>query len=596
METDILIVLIILAATVLMLIFEVVRIDIVAILCMLSLGWTGLLEPAETLSGFSSNAVIAMLAVMIMGNGIAKTGTMDRFSHYMMKKAGSSRPKLVGFLSLSVGLMSGFMQNIGAAALFLPGILNISRRGKIRASALIMPIGFAAILGGTITMVGSGPLILINDLLRSASLEPFGLFSVTPAGLALLLSGIVYFLIFGKYVLPGSGDEYKIISEQEKMIKALNLPHKILHYRIPEGSPLIGNTPEKLGLWETHKINILGILRGKDIEYAPWRGTRFEAGQELAILGEPETIRNFTGGFGLILQDHTDKFDKLYDPGRSGFAEVIVPPRSDIVNQSIRKYSLRKRFAVEPVMLFSKGEEIRGDFSDHTIIPGDTIVVYGLWDKINEMKSGLDFVVATPFKTETKNEAKALPALLCFIFAIALTFAGMPISISFLTGAAAMVLTRVITIQEAYQSVEWKVVFLLAGLIPLGIAMQKTGTATFLAEQVMELVMGKHVIFLVLATGVLATLFSLFMSNVGAIVVLAPLVMSIGELGGIDPRPLVLMAAVCAANSFILPTHQVNALLMSSGGYRNRDYFRAGGGMTLVFLTVVVTVFYFFYI
>lgn len=596
MESDIIIVLVILAATVLMLILEVVRIDVVAILCLLSLAWTGLLEPAEALSGFSSNAVIAMMAVMIMGRGISKAGIMDRFSRFLIRKAGNSRQKLMGLVSFSVGIMSGFIQNIGAAALFLPGILNISRRKKIPVSTLIMPLGFAAILGGTLTMVGSGPLILINDLLRNASLEPFRLFSVTPVGLTLLLSGIAYFLVLGKYILPGSKEYPSVKGYQDKMIETLHLPHRILHYRIPEGSPLIGNTPEKLGIWQTHRINILGISRGREIEYAPWRNTRFEAGQELAILGETETILNFTKGFGLVLQGETAMSDKLSDPGLSGFAEIVVPPRSELVNQTIRKFSLRKRYAVEPVMLFSKGKEIRGDFSDHVISTGDTILVYGLWEKIKEMKGGLDFVVATPFTAEEKSEEKAIPALICFLFAIALTFAGLPISIAFLTGAAAMLLTRVITIQEAYSSVEWKVVFLLAGLIPLGIAMQKTGAANFLAGEVLDLVTGKHIIFLILTTAVMATLFSLVMSNVGAIVVLAPLVMSIGELGGTDPRPLVLMAAVCAANSFVLPTHQVNAMLMSPGGYRNRDYFRVGGGMTLIFITVVVLIFYFFFI
>jgi len=173
---------------------------------------------------------------------------------------------------------------------------------------------------------------------------------------------------------------------------------------------------------------------------------------------------------------------------------------------------------------------------------------------------------------------------------------GAPISLAFFTGAIAMVLTRVLTIQEAYQAIEWKVVFLLAGLIPLGVAMQKTGTAAFLAENVMSLVQGGHPALILLTVAVLSTLFSLFMSNVGAIVVLAPLVMSMAQIGGLDPRPLALMAAVCAANSFILPTHQVNALLMSSGGYRNADYFKAGGGMTVLFLVVVVPVFYFFYL
>jgi di/tricarboxylate transporter len=596
MDTGILTLLIILVATVLMLIMELVRIDVVALLCMLSLAWTGLLDPAEALSGFSSNAVIAMMAVMIMGRGIAKTGIMDRFSNSVIKKAGSSRPKLTGFISLSAGLLSGFIQNIGAAALFLPGILNISRRSRISPSKLIMPVGFAAILGGTISMVGSGPLILINDLLRNASLEPFGLFSVTPVGLTLLIAGIAYFLVFGKYILPDSRIRDNIISDQEKMIEALHLPHKIMQYRIPEGSPLAGKTAEQSELWRTYQINILGISRGKEVEYAPWRETKFEAGQEMVILGNEGAITDFVTRFGLSRLGQPDKFNKLHDPERSGFAEIIIPPRSEMAGQTIRKYSLRKRYGVEPVMLFSKGEKIRGDFSDHEVFAGDTIIVYGLWEKINEMKSGLDFVIATPIRAEEKKESKTSVAVSCFLFAIILTFAGFPIPIAFLTGAIAMILLRVLTIQEAYQSIEWKVVFLLAGLIPLGIAMQKTGAALFIAEKVLGLVLGRHEIFIVLSIGILSTLFSLFMSNVGAIVVLAPLVISIGELGDLDPRPLALMAAVCAANSFILPTHQVNALLMSSGGYRNKDYIKAGGGMTLLFLIIVVLVFYLFYI
>jgi len=596
MDPTIITVLAILFATVIMLVFEVARIDIVAIVCMLALGWTGVLTPQETLSGLSSNAVSAMMAVMILGQGIAKTGIMDHFSRAVLKKAGTNRKRVIGLTSLSVGMLSGLIQNIGAAALFLPGILDISRRGKIPASALIMPIGFAAILGGTLSMVGSGPLILINDLLRNAGLEPYGLFSVTPVGLLLLLCGIGYFFLFGKLVLPYLEASGKIVSEQEKLIDALRLPHNIRHYIIPKNSPLIGKTTEQSGVWNRFSLNVLGISRGRDVEYAPWRETKFQAGQELALLGNEENMQKFSSAFGLELGERPGRFSSLTDPDKSGFAEVIIPPRSDMITQTIRKYSLRKRYAVEPVMLFSKGKEIRGDFSDHEIVTGDTIIVYGLWDEINDLKSSANFVVATPFAIEKKDQSKTWVAVLCFVTAIGLALAGFPISMAFFTGAIAMVLTRVLDIQEAYRSIEWKVVFLLAGLIPLGVAMQKTGTAAFLAEQMMTLVQGKHPIFLVLTVAVLSTLFSLFMSNVGATVVLAPLVMSMAQLGGFDPRPLALMAAVCAANSFVLPTHQVNALLMSSGGYRTADYIRAGGGMTLLFIGIVVTLFYLLYL
>lgn len=596
MDPAILTVLVILIATVVMLVFEFVRIDVAALLCMLALGWTRVLTPHEALSGFSSNAVIAMMAVMVLGQGIAKTGLMDRFSRAVLKKVGTNRRRVIGLMSLSVGVLSGFIQNIGAAALFLPGILNISRRGKIPASALIMPIGFAAILGGTLSMVGSGPLILINDLLRNAALEPYGLFSVTPVGMLLLLAGIGFFFLFGKFVLPGSTAPGQSISEQEKLIAALHLPHHIWHYTVPQNSLLIGKTTEQSGIWQKFNLHVLGICRGKEVEYAPWRETKFEAGQMLALLGKEEDAKKFAAAYNLTQQGQTPRFASLTDPEKSGFAEVIIPPRSEMVGQTIRQFSLRKRYAVEPVLMFSKGEEIWGDFSDHQILPGDTIIVHGLWEKISDLKASSDFVVATPFVVEKKVYSKAGIASLCFLGAIVLALAGAPISMAFFTGAMAMVLTRVLTIQEVYQAIEWKVVFLLAGLIPLGVAMQKTGTAAFLAERVMSLVQGSHPIFILLTVAVLSTLFSLFMSNVGAIVVLAPLVMSMAQIGGLDPRPLALTAAVCAANSFILPTHQVNALLMSSGGYRNADYFRAGGGVTLIFIVVVVMVFYFFYL
>ena len=459
-----------------------------------------------------------------------------------------------------------------------------------------MPIGFAAILGGTLSMVGSGPLILINDLLRNAALEPYRLFSVTPVGLLLLLFGIGFFFLFGKFVLPYSETSGKIVSEQEKLINALHLPYNIRHYIISPNNPLIGKTTEQSGVWAKFNLNIIGISRGRDVEYAPWRETKFEAGQELALLGNEENVKKFASEFNLELKERHGRFASLTDPEKSGFAEVIIPPRSEMIGQTIRKYSLRKRHAVEPVMLFSKGEEIRGDFSDHEVVSGDTIIVYGLWEKINDLKSSANFVVATPFSIEKKDQSKTWVAVLCFVAAIGLALAGFSISMAFFTGAIAMVLTRVLDIQEAYHSIEWKVVFLLAGLIPLGVAMQKTGTAAFLAEQMMTLVQGKHPVFLVLTVAVLSTLFSLSMSNVGAIVVLAPLVMSMAQIGGFDPRPLALMAAVCAANSFVLPTHQVNALLMSSGGYRNADYVKAGGGMTLLFIGIVVTVFYLFYL
>jgi len=596
MDPEIIIVLSILVIVAVLLIVDKLRIDVVAILCMLALAWTGVLEPLEALSGFSSNAVITMIAVMIMGRGIARTGVMAGFSRLALKYTGNSQRRIVAVVSSAVGLMSGFIQNIGSAVLFLPSILNISRRKKIPASSLIMPIGFAILLSGPLTMIGSGPLMLVNDFLIGSSLEPYRLFAVTPVGLALLFSCVVFFFFLGKFVLPRykSSEDRDLL--QVKLAEDWDLSSNIWHYRINVNSPIIGKSLEETGIWDKYSLNILAITGDKFLEYAPWRETKFEANQIVALLGREDNVRNFASAYDLIPTKKPKNLELLDDTTSAGFAEVVVPPRSGIAGQTIKKFGLRRRYGVEPVLLYHKGEKVRGDFSDVEIAPGDIFIVHGLWDKMAEMKKGYDFVVVTPIEADEKDTSKAWIASFCFIVSIGLALAGFSIPISFMSGAIIMILTGVLRIDEAYHAIDWKVVFFLAGLIPLGLAMQKTGTASFLAGHLISLVQGNHTLFILLAISGITTLFSVFMSNVGAAVILFPMVISIANTVGMDPRPLALLVAVSTANSFILPTHQVNVLLKTPGGYRNKDYLKAGSGLTVVFLLVVVSIFYFFYL
>jgi di/tricarboxylate transporter len=596
MSSDIIIVLSILVIVATLLIMDRLRIDIVALICMLALAWTGILKPLEALSGYASNAVITMIAVMIMGRGIARTGLMEGFSRLVSKYTGSSQRRIVAMVSTATGLLSGFIQNIGAAVLFLPAIINISRRKKIPASSLIMPIGFAILLSGPLTMIGSGPLMLVNDFLIGSSLEPYRLFAVTPVGLALLFSCVAFFFLVGKFVLPRfkSSEDSDLL--QKRLAENWRLSSNIWHYSVAANSPIIGKTLEETGIWDKFNLNILAIAREKSLEYAPWRETRFEANQVLALLGDENDVRKFASTYSLLPVKKAGRFELLDDSGSAGFAEMVVAPRSVIAGQTLKKFSFRRRYGVEPVLLYHKGEKVRGDFSDIEITQGDILVVHGLWEKIADMKKGFDFVVVTPVEANEKDSSKAWVALFCFVLSIGLSVAGFSIPISFMSGALIMVLTGVLRIDEAYHAVDWKVVFFLAGLIPLGLAMQKTGAANYLADNIMSQVHGSHIFILLLAISGISTLFSVFMSNVGAAVILFPMVISIANTAGMDPRPLALLVAVSTANSFILPTHQVNALLKTPGGYRNIDYLRAGSGLTVVFLLIVVTIFYFFYL
>jgi di/tricarboxylate transporter len=587
MTTEIILTFAVLGVTVFLFVSEWLRVDVVALCVMMALPWLGLVEPHEALAGLSSNAVFAIIGVMILGHGMDRSGIMGKVTRPILRLAGSSERRLTSLVSAAVGGISAFMQNIGAAALFLPALLRIAKRTGLPESRLLMPVAFAAILGGTLTMVASGPLIILNDLLRQGGQDSFGLFAVTPVGLTLLIAGILYFLILGRVVLPGRKGQEDEKSPQQELVDTWNLASRVTTATVADQSALIGKTVEEVGLWATYGVNLLLLKEGDDVQPAPWRQTRFAAGQELALLGGSDQVARFVADHGLESDSETPEWleDAL---STGGFAELVVLPRAPIAGKSIREFGLRKTYSVEPIVLLAGAERQPADFSDKPLSVGDVLVVAGTWEHLRQISQDPSFAVLTPVESDESDPSKGVAAALCFAGAIGLAIAGFPLSISLMSGAVMMVLLRVLPIDAAYRAVDWRTVFLLAGLIPLGTAMDKSGAAAFVANGLTSLLAGSPTLVLMLAVAVLATLFSLFMSNVAATVILAPLVLILGAEVGVDGRALALLVAVCASNSFVLPTHQVNALFMSPGGYRNADYIRAGGIMSLLFLVLAV--------
>ena len=577
-----------LGLTVVLFVTELFRVDVTAIIVMLLLPWLGLVEPMEAFSGFASNAVIAMIAVMILGYGIDASGAMKKVAAPITRIASGSESKLMGMVSAAVGLTSAFMQNIGATVLFLPAVRRIARHSGFNLKRLLMPLGFAAILGGTLTMVASGPMIILNDLLRQRGQDTFGLFTVTPVGLVLLAAGIGYFLLAGRRLLPKT----EHMDSEEDLAEEWDIPASVRIVDIPEGSPLVGRTVEEADLWEHRGLHLLAQSRRGDVLFAPWRETVFNAGDRYALIGESGPLQDFIRENSLEVESGSCALRKKLESEDAGFAEVVVSPRSDAVGRSIREIHVRRRFGVEPLIIGSAGSSFRGDISDRPLRGGDTLVVHGPFSSISTMGRSGDFILTSKVPETRSLPDRPLIAVAMFVLGITLAILGFRLSLSLMTAATGMVLLKVVTIDEAYRAVEWRTVFLLAGLLPLGIAMERSGAASYLASAAVSLVSGAHPLLLMTAIAVLATLFTLFMSNVAATVLLAPLAMLMASDWGIDPRALAILVAVCASNSFVLPTHQVNALLMAPGGYSNSDYMRAGGGMTLLFIVVAVPLVY----
>jgi di/tricarboxylate transporter len=605
----------ILLFTIYLFVFEVVPVDVAAVSVMVLLGLSSLLAPWMGLEqglvdthhlfdGFSSNAVMSIIAVMIIGAGLDKTGVMSKVATFILKVGGTTEARTIPIISGTVGIISSFMQNVGAAALFLPVVSRISARSGLPMSRLLMPMGFTAILGGTVTMVGSSPLILLNDLILTSNkalpadqhMDTWSLFSVTPVGLALVAAGIIYFVLAGRYVLPVTEDKgvAAAADAMEYFRNVYGVDYALFEVVIPEGSSLVDKTLEEVE--RPYRIRVIaGKRSGEESRVGPGtlaRDTGLRAGMVLGIIADPVNLNNFVAAFGLKKRARLRSFAEALSPAKAGIAEVVIPPGSQLIGKSARDLYMRKTYGLAMVSLHRGGETLReGDnIREMPLQAGDTLVVHTTWDALARLERDRNFVVVTTeYPHEELRAHKVGWAGLFFTIALGLVlFTDLRLSVALLTGAMGMVLSGVLTIEEAYESVSWKTVFLLASLIPLGLAVETTGTAKWIAEQVLSVVGHAPVWVIQAAVAMLATFFTLVMSNVGATVLLVPLAVNIAIGVGANPAVFALTVAIATSNSFIIPTHQVNALIMGPGGYRVPDFMRAGGVMTVLFLVVML--------
>ncbi len=603
--------------TIFLFVTEVVGVDVAAVTVMVLLGLTSLLAPwmglehglvpvEHLFDGFSSNAVISIIAVMIVGAGLDKTGMMSKVAGFIMRIGGTTESRIIPLVSGTVGGISSFMQNVGAAALFLPVVSRISARTGLPLSRLLMPMGFCALLGGTITMVGSSPLILLNDLILTSNktlpegvpaMATFKLFDVTPIGLALLTTGIVYFVLAGRFVLPSRGND-KLEGSDAKTYFAETYGTAgldVREVRVSQGSPLIGIGVDEME--KTWKVRVVAIEKGDGLRFGADgvdRTLGITAGTTLALLGSEDDVRTFVETNRIEAKPDLDLFAEAMAHTKAGIAEIVIPPGSSLIGKTARDVWMRKTYGLSLLAIHRGGTQITfhdGGVRNTPFTAGDALVVHTTWADLARLEKDRNFVVVTTeYPHEELRPHKVPAALAIFIVTLALIlFTDLRLSIALFAGAMGMILTRVLSIEEAYAAVSWKSVFLLASLIPLGLAVESSGTAAWIAQQTLAALGDVPIWVIQAALAGLATFFTLVMSNVGATVLLVPLAVNMALGSGADPALFALTVAIATSNSFFLPTHQVNALIMGPGGYRVVDFMRAGGIMSILFLVVALT-------
>jgi len=582
---------------------ELLRVDVAALLIMTLLGLLIFVPGLENLlttdvlfSGFSSNAVISIIGVMILGGGLDKTGAMERVAWAILRYGGKTEKQIVMLISSTAAVVSSFMQNIGAAALFLPVVSRISSRTRLPMSRLVMPMGFCAILGGTLTMVASSPLIMLNDLIGNANrnldadqaMQPFDLFSVTPVGVALVVCGLIFFLLFGKSILPeGSIDSLARGTGTVRYMRRLHGVHAaVREVEVPEGSILVGMDIASVQL--EYNIRIVASRYAGKVLVSPPVEAPIAAPATLAIIAQPDKLKELVAAAGLTLRPKLLEFRHLLARSIAGIAEILVPPDSHIIGQHAKEMHFRMTYGLSLLSIVRAGEAITNKVATVPFQSGDMLICHTRWEYLTRLEKDRDFVVVTTdYPREQQKPYKLALALAFFALAIGMIiFTNIILPVSLLTGAVCMIIFGVLSMDEAYKAVSWKTVFLLAGLLPLGMAVESSGTADYVVRHFLARIGDVPAWVLQTLVAILASGFSLIMSNVGATVLLVPFAINLALVAGADPSMFAITVAISTSNSFLIPTHQVNALIMGPGDYRVADFLRAGGVMTVLFLVV----------
>lgn len=585
--------------TMVMFLFERVRADIVALVVLVLLGLAGLVEPEALFNGFSSNAVIAIIATMILGAGLDRTGALNRLAGWLLRRSHGDEKRLLLLTSGVAGLNSSFMQNPSVMALYMPVAARLSSRTGLSLPRLLLPIAAAIIMGSALTMVGNSPLILLNDLLvaansnlpsGAATIEPLKMFAPLPIGIALLLASLAYFHWHGTRRLPE--DEGKGATPgrtQSYFEQAYGIEGDVYELSVTADSPLVGMT-----LGEAEALRgaplMLALKTGEESRLAPPADSRLWVGSVLGVMGPRQQVVDFAQAQYLRLSSRLRNFADLFNPARAGISEAVVPATSRYIGRTAGELQLRRKAGLSLLAINRDKDVMRENVRDVPLRAGDMLVFHSIWSDLVQVGDARDLVVVTDFPKAKQRPHKLRIALVIFTISMLLALSSrLPVSIALMTGVAGMLLAGVLDVDEAYAAINWKTVFLMACLIPLGWAMDSSGAAAWIAGHTIEqLPEGTPPWLVQIMVALTTTAFSLVISHVGATIVMVPLAINLALAAGGDPTAFALVVALSASNNFMTASNPVISMITAPAGYTGQQLWRIGGPLSLAYAVLTV--------
>ncbi|MCR6662927.1 MAG: SLC13 family permease [Luteimonas sp.] len=603
LTTDMKIVLGLVFLTMVLFVFQRVRADLVALVVLVMLGLTGLVQPEDVFNGFSSNAVISVIATMILGMGLDRTGALNRLAAWLLRRAHGMEQRLLLLTSAVAGVNSSVMQNPSVMALYMPVVSRLSSRTGIPLSRMLLPVAIAIVMGGTLTMVGNSPLILLNDLLvaananlpsGAATLEPLNMFAPLPIGLALLFAGLAYFHFRGNRQLRGDGggdgDSNVTPARTESYFaRTYGIDGDVHELIVTADSPLVGMT-----FGEAEAIHnaplLLALQTGNDARLAPPADARIWVGSVLGAMGPRQQVLDFSQNQFLRMNSRLRNFADLFNPSRAGISEAVVPPTSKFIGKTAAQLQLRKQHGVSLLAVNRDKTVIREDVRDVALRAGDMLVLHSIWTDLTLAASKRDIVVVTDYPKGEQRPHKFKIAMTIFAVTMLIALSGrVPTSVALMTGVAGMLVFGVLKMDEAYGAISWKTVFLMACLIPLGWAMDSSGAAAWVAGHTVErLPTGLPIWLIEFAVALLTAAFSMVISHVGATIVVVPLAINLALAAGGNPTAFALIVALSASNNFVTQSNPVMSMIAGPGGYRPRELWKIGIPLSLVYTAIVV--------
>jgi len=578
-----------------------VRMDAIALLVVVAFVLSGTLTLSEAFSGFSDPNVILIAALFIIGDGLVRTGVATKMGSWLVSAAGSSETKMLILLMLTVAGLGAFMSSTGVVAIFIPVVLSVSMRMKISPARLMMPLSFAGLISGMMTLVATPPNLVINSELLREGLEGFNFFSVTPIGLVVLVLGVVY-MLFARFALNGQSKEDGKAGWKRRtfrdLIKEYRLTGRARRLAIRAGSPMVGRRLDDLKLRERYGANVIGLERWRKFRRVIVNVTgvtEFRARDVLLIdmSASDVDLREFCTQ--QMLEPMVLRGDYFSDQALDvGMAEVSMIPDSELIGQTLREIGFRTRYGLNIVGLKRNGEALEGVLVDESLQLGDILLVVGDWKLISQLnQKSRDFLVLNlPVEEGEASPAhsQAPHAIFCLALMVALMLTDeIPNPIAAIIACLLMGKFRCIDMESAYKAIHWPSIILIVGMMPFALALQKTGGVDLIVSGLMSFGGGYGPYIMLVCLFVMCAAIGLFISNTATAVLMAPIALAAAKSMGVSPYPFAMIVALAASAAFMTPVSSpVNTLVLGPGNYKFSDFVKLGVPFTVIVMVVSV--------